>query len=93
VTLDGVVQLQGSVLTLIGGDSRPSVTLSPLQAEDKIQWDHQTGALKPMQPEEQTAFADLAAQVQQSGGRIKATVTGPLSTAGETVEVRKFALS
>ena len=93
VTLDGVVQLQGSVLTLIGSDTRPDITLAALQAENKIQWDHQTGALKPMQPEEQTAFADLAAQVQQSGGTLKANVTGPLSRTGDTVEVRKFALS
>jgi galactose oxidase len=93
VTLDGIVQLQGSVLTLIGSDSRPSITLSRLQAEDKIQWDHQTGALKPMQPEEQNAFADLVDQVQRSGGTLKATVTGPLSRMGDTVEVRKFVLS
>jgi hypothetical protein len=44
-----------------------------------------------MQPGEQTAFADLAALVQQSGGTLKATVTGPLSRMGDAMEVRKFA--
>jgi galactose oxidase len=75
---------------LIGSDTKSPITLAPLQAEDKIQWDHQTGALKPLQPEEQTAFADLVAQVQHAGGTLKATVTGPFSTTGDTVEVRRF---
>ena len=93
VTIDGVVQLQGSNLTLSNDDIGRPLGLAPLQAEDKIQWDHQTGALKPMQPEEQNAFADLAALVQQSGGTLKATVTGPLSRMGDALEVRKFASS
>jgi galactose oxidase len=90
VTLDGVARLQGSNLTLTAGDTGRPLRLAPIQAENKIQWDHQTGALKPLQPEEQTAFADLVAQVQHAGGTLKATVTGPLSTTGDTVEVRRF---
>jgi galactose oxidase len=90
VTLDGLVQTQGSVLTLLGKDSRPQITLAPLQAENKIQWDHQTASLKPMRPEEQTAFADLEAQVQRAGGTLSASVTGPLLISRNTVQVRKF---
>jgi galactose oxidase len=92
VTLDGIVEFQGSNLTLSNNDIGRLLSLAPLQAKDKIQWDHQTGALRPIQPGEQTAFADLAASVQQSGGTLKATVTGPLSRIGDTVEVRKFVL-
>jgi hypothetical protein len=90
VTLEGLVRAQGSVLTLLGNDIRPALTLAPLQAESKIQWDHQTGALRPVEPQEQTAFADLAAQVQRSGGALNVSVTGPLLIPPETVQVRKF---
>jgi galactose oxidase len=90
VTLDGLVRAQGSALTLSGNDARSAITLAPLQAEDKIQWDHQTGALRPVEPEEATAFADLATQVQRLGGTLSASVTGPLLTPPETVQVRKF---
>jgi hypothetical protein len=90
VTLDCLVRAEGSALTLSGNNARPAITLAPLQAEDKIQRDHQTGALRPVEPQEVTAFADLAAQVQRSGGTLSASVTGPLLTPPETVQVREF---
>jgi galactose oxidase len=93
VTLDGIVEAQGGTLTLRGNDAIPPIALTSLQAENKIQWDHQTGALKPMQPDEQTAFADLDALVQRAAGSLSATVTGPLLPTGGTVQVRKFSVT
>jgi galactose oxidase len=90
VTLDGLVEAHGNALTLSGSDTRPPVVLTPLQAENKIQWDHQTGTRKPMQPEEQAAFADLKEQVEHAGGALKAVVTGPLLMTGNVMQVRKF---
>jgi hypothetical protein len=92
ITLEGVVHAQGDVLTLLGDYARPSVRLAPLQAEEKIQWDHQTGALKPPTPEERTAFADLQASVERAGGALNVLITGPLLRGGGAIQVRIFAV-
>jgi galactose oxidase len=90
VTLEGVAQAQGDHLTLLENGTRPAVVLAPLQAANKIQWDHQTGSLKPMLPEEESAFTNLESEVRNAGGTLKVTVTGPLVRPGERVEVRRF---
>ncbi len=89
VTLEGVAQAQGDHLTLLGNGTRPAVTLAPLQAANKIQWDHQTGSLKAMLPEEESAFTDLEREVRNAGGKLQVTVIGPL-VMPERVEVRRF---
>jgi hypothetical protein len=63
-------QAQGHHLTLLGSGTRPAVTLAPLQAANKIQWDHQTGSLKPMLSEEESAFTDLEKEVNKAGGTL-----------------------
>ncbi len=90
MTLDGVVQAQGSGLILLGNESRPSIALAPLEAENKIQWNHQTGSLKPMAPEEKSAFAELEAQVRLAGATLNVSVTGPILMGGKLLQVRKF---
>jgi galactose oxidase len=90
VTLQGIVKMQGDALTLLGNDHRPDLILAPIQPENKIQWDHQTGALKPLLSEEQTAFADLKARVLRADNPLTALLTGPLLAPGSTVQVKKF---
>jgi hypothetical protein len=80
--------MEGNVLLLLGKENRPTLALTALQAKNKIQWDHQTGALKPMQPEEQNAFSNLEAEVRSAGGSLPVSVTGPLLTTGDTAEER-----
>jgi hypothetical protein len=93
VTLEGTVILGSGVLRLAGNDVRPPVTLEPIQATDKIQWDFATRALKPLLPAEEAAYDALALEANNAAGSLQATVTGPLKKAatGFVLEVRQFA--
>lgn len=96
VTLQGPVIVAQGGLKLAGNDVRPPVTLAPIHAGDKIQWDFMTRALKPLQPAEQSAYQELASQANKAAGGhqlpLTATVTGPLlkTPAGFVLEVREF---
>ena len=48
------------------------------------------GSLKPMLPEEESAFTDLEKEVNNAGGTLQVTVTGPLVIAGNRMQVRRF---
>jgi galactose oxidase len=93
VTLKGTVSAKpdGGLLLAATG-SRPTVLLEPIQASDKIQWDLNTHALKPLTAAEQNAFAALQQQVHAAGGSLDVSVTGPFKVSGQTseVEVREF---
>jgi hypothetical protein len=73
---------------------RPALLLQPIQAADKIQWDLETGLLKPLDPLEQSAFVRLQEIVRNASGSLDARVTGPLkeSSAGIVLEVRQFSV-
>jgi hypothetical protein len=95
VTLQGKVSAKSDgSLVLAATNSRPMVFLEPIQALDKIQWDINTRALKPLTADEQNAFAALQEQVRVAGGSLDASITGPFKISGQTseVEVRKFAV-
>jgi hypothetical protein len=95
VTIEGPVQANvGSSLSIPGNGARPPLLLQPIQAADKIQWDLETGLLKPLDPLEQSAFVRLQDVVRNAPGPLGARVTGPLreSTAGIVLEVRQFSV-
>jgi hypothetical protein len=93
VTLEGEVATQGAdTLVLHGHDVRPPVYLRPMQAEDKVQWDPTTAAVRPLEPAEADAYALLLRSVTHAGGSLRVGVTGPLqkSEHGMVLEVRQF---
>jgi hypothetical protein len=95
VTIEGPVQASvGSTLSIPGNGVRPPLLLQPIQAADKIQWDLETGLLKPLDPLEESAFVRLQDVVRNAAGSVDARVTGPLreSTAGVVLEVRQFSI-
>jgi galactose oxidase len=95
VTIEGPVQASvGSTLSISGNGVRPALLLQPIQAADKIQWDLETGLLKPLDPLEQSAFVRLQEIVRNASGSLDARVTGPLkeSSAGIVLEVRQFSV-
>jgi hypothetical protein len=92
VTLDDMVRSsEGNTLIMQGNDMRPPVLLEALDPADKIQWDASKKSPKPLDPLEQNAYLDLQKKVENSGGSLKAAVTGPLKKVGDgfVLEVRK----
>ncbi len=91
ISLRGLVEERNGDLLLPGSDQRPPVILAPLQAMDRIQWDHQRGSLRPMENDEQSAYQQLAARRKRMDGEIAVTVTGPLkkTDAGFVLQVRR----
>jgi hypothetical protein len=81
----------GSTLSIPTNGTRPPLILQPIQAADKIQWDLETGLLKPL---EQSAFVRLQDLLRNAPGSLEVTVTGPLrqSTDGIVLEVRQFSV-
>jgi galactose oxidase len=95
VTIEGPVQASvGSTLSIPGNGVRPPLLLQPIQAADKIQWDLETGLLKPLDPLEESAFVRLQDVVRNAAGSLDVRVTGPLreATAGVVLEVRQFSI-
>jgi hypothetical protein len=92
VTLTGEIEQKNGEYFLAGNDQRPPVALAPLQAADKIQWDHETASLKPLEDDEQLAFGQLMALLPVGNGSRPVTVTGPLkeTSSGFIMEVRQF---
>ena len=95
MTVDGQVKRHGHRLILVGTAERPPITLEPLQAGDRIQWDHSIRALKPMQDDEQYAYDFLSERVAREKGAVEVTITGPLKKAagGYELAVRKVQAS
>ena len=92
VTLEDVVRnSEGNTLIMQGNDIRPPVLLQALDPADKIQWDATKKSPKPLDPLEQNAYLELQQKVENSGGSLKAAVTGPLKKVGDgfVLEVRK----
>jgi hypothetical protein len=92
VTLDDIVRSsEGNTLIMQGNDMRPPVLLQALDPADKIQWDATKKSQKPLDPLEQDAYLELQKKVENSGGSLKAAVTGPLKKVGDgfVLEVRK----
>jgi len=76
-----------------GNDVRPPLLLQQMGAADKIQWDASKQAPQPLEPLEQDAYPRLLEQVNNAGGSLNATITGPLrktDDGGYVLEVREF---
>ena len=95
ITIEGPVKANvGTTLSIEANDVRPPLILQPIQAADKIQWDLETGLLKPLDPLEQSAFVRLQDIVRNAPGSLEVVVTGPLrqSAGGIVLEVRRFSV-
>ena len=95
ITVRGTVQWTNRGLVVQGTEHRPPVSLAPLQAADRVQWDHPHGALWPIEPGEQFAYDELSERVQAAANeRLEATITGPLKAAagGFVLQVRRVEL-
>ena len=95
VNIEGLVKdLGGDTLVLQGDGARPSVLLQPIQPSDKVQWDAAKASPQPLSPDEEKAYANLAEQVTNSKGSLRARVIGPLqkSGLGYILRVRQFSI-
>jgi hypothetical protein len=90
LTLAGEVTETNGLLTLSGNETRAAVTLAPLQASSKVQWDFQTRENWPMTADEETAYERLSAKLVEARTGAIVEVTGPLKKNGKEfyVEVR-----
>lgn len=94
--LEDVLQTdQANTLVMHGNDMRPPLLLEPIESSDKIQWDVTKGAVQPLDPVEQDAYLRLQRRVNDAGGTLNATVTGPIkkSDSGYVLKVRQFSVS
>jgi len=78
VSIAGTIEQRASDMVMLGTEDRPPVLLAPLQAADKIQWNHKAGVVQPLQEGEQLAYQWLVDQMQGGSAPFVATVTGPL---------------
>jgi hypothetical protein len=93
MTLSGAVTESDGGLRLSGNQTRPSVLLTPLDAANKVQWDFDTKANWPLEPDEANAYARLKEILSDPKLRTSSiTVTGPLlkNKSGFFLEVRAF---
>ena len=94
VTVTGLLEMRpAGSLVMDGNDVRPPLLLQPMEATDKIQWDASKRAPQPLEPLEQDAFPRLLEQVENAGGSLNATITGPLrktDDGGYVLKVREF---
>lgn len=86
VELRGPLDAQGDLLFVAAAGQR--VQLVPLAPEDKIQWDRTAGAPRPLEPDEASAYEQLASASRDG----EVSVTGPLrqTDEGYRLEVRRF---
>ena len=77
MTLRGHLTDALGLLTLSGQDERPDVSLAPLQAPDKVQWDITTRANRPLSAEEATAYVRLKSALEGNAAPSLVEVTGP----------------
>jgi galactose oxidase len=92
VTLEGAIEERHGQLVLVGRGQRQSVLLVPLAAADKIQWNHITQTLRPLEEGEALAYERLAAASRSLPEGQHVTVTGPLkqTAVGYQLHVRLF---
>lgn len=92
VTLRGTITQQDGTLLLISRGQKPPVPLKPLQAYEKIQWNHRERECKPLEPSEAGAYNTLVAAVTDLAPEHEVTVTGPLKRAatGYDLHIRSF---
>ena len=92
MTLSGAVEQTNGVLRLVCNTSRPSVTLVPLKASNKVQWNFATKTNWPLEPDEQIAYAKLKQRLSELAPPDPVTVTGTLlkNENGFYLEVRTF---
>jgi hypothetical protein len=92
ITLQGIIKERDGKLFLEGSGQRPSVQLTPVTAEDKIQWNQPARTLKPLEAGEALAYERLAAASRSLPNGRQVTVTGPLkqTDAGYRLHVRLF---
>jgi galactose oxidase len=95
MTLSGAIEEKDGLLRLIGNQTRPTVLLAPLDADNKVQWDFATKSNWPLEPDEATAYGRLK-QLLNDPKRQDASVsvTGTLlkNDNGFFLEVRTFAV-
>jgi hypothetical protein len=93
MTLSGAIDQTDGLLRLVGNQTRPSVSLAPLEAASKVQWNFTTKANWPLEPDEASAYARLK-QIVSDPNRPASpiTVTGTLlkKQSGFVLEVRAF---
>jgi hypothetical protein len=91
VTLQGVVDNRDGQLFLLEDDQRAPVRLAPLEAAERIQWDHARQIRRPLEAAEALAYERLAAAVDTAGARLL-SITGTLEQtgAGYRLHVRRF---
>jgi hypothetical protein len=89
VTLAGTVEVHDGELLLTASAERPAVRLRPIDPASKLQWDARAHAPRPLEPEEASAYARLAARLVETA--TAAVVTGPLTEEpnGYELQVRR----
>lgn len=94
VTLKGSITMEGDRLILERRGDRPTLFLTPIQAYEKVQWNHRERERKPLEPSEAGAYATLVAAVAALAPERDVTLTGPLKRleAGYELQVRSFTL-
>jgi len=95
MTLSGAIEDTNGLLRLVGTQTRPSVLLAPLDANNKVQWDFAAKANSPLEPDEANAYAKLKQLLTDEPARASSiTVTGPLlkTESGFILEVRVFSV-
>jgi hypothetical protein len=82
VTVQGNIEKRGGQLFLAGKAQRPEVQLVPLEAADKVQWNHDARTRKPLEEEEALAYERLDAACRDLHDELQIRVTGPLKQVG-----------
>ncbi|MCC2640942.1 MAG: putative galactose oxidase [Nitrospira sp.] len=92
VTLRGTITQEGGSFLLVSRGQRPPVPLRPLQAYEKIQWNHRERERKPLEPSEAGAYHTLVTSMAGLASGHELTVTGALKRTGIDYElhVRSF---
>lgn len=85
VRLRGVVERRDGQLYLKGSQHGPPVRLAPLEAHQRIQWNHATRALRPLEESERLAYARLASA--QALDTQEITLIGPLTQSDQGYEL------
>jgi galactose oxidase len=78
ITLTGVVNNNGSKLTLSGTSTRPEVVLNQFKADSKLDWDNVAKVPKPLTKEETSAYYRLYQTVVSQPEGLSMQVTGRL---------------
>jgi galactose oxidase len=95
VRLQGLVRHLDGRLVLVGRGVRPAVSIVPLDASDKVQWNHERQARKTPSETETRAFQRLRQAADAHHEGVPAEVTGPLTQddSGYQLHLRQLALA